>query len=85
MEYLEVKAYAKLIGKSKKTVYKMIKNGFLPATKEGKSYKVAVDTNMTAKHEETKEKISRMKAELIALGRRVAALEKATAKQDAKL
>ncbi|MBU1642124.1 helix-turn-helix domain-containing protein [bacterium] len=79
MEYLEVKAYAKLIGKSKKTVYKMIKNGFLPASKEGKSYKVAVDTNMTARHEATKEKINSMKAELAALSKRVAALEKVTA------
>jgi excisionase family DNA binding protein len=85
MEYLDVKAYAKLIGKSKKTVYKMIKNGFLPASKEGKSYKVAVDTNMTARHEETKEKINSMKAELLALGKRVTALEKATTKTSHKL
>lgn len=43
MQKIGLKAYSKLIGKSDKTVYKMIKEGLNAAKKGNNGYEVAVD------------------------------------------
>lgn len=75
MKYLSVKEYASLIGKSNKTVYKMIDEGFVAATKEGKTLKVAVDTNILKKYDASMEYIETILIELEILNKRVTALE----------
>ena len=75
MKYLSVKEYANLIGKSNKTVYKMIDEGFVAATKEGKALKVAVDTNILKKYDASMEYIEEILKELVQLKKRVSELE----------
>lgn len=75
VKYLSVKEYAKLIGKSNKTVYKMIDDGFVAATKEGKTLKVMVDTNLLKKYDESMQYMEVIQAEIKLMAKRIAALE----------
>lgn len=75
MKYLSVKEYANLIGKSNKTVYKMIDDGFVAATKEGKILRVAVDTNILKKYDASMEYVREILKELTQLKKRVSELE----------
>jgi hypothetical protein len=43
---MSVKAYAELVDKSDKTIYKQIKKGSLGSVRVKKGYRVSVDTNM---------------------------------------
>jgi len=46
MKYMSVKAYAALVDKSDKTIYKQIQKGTLDSMRVKKGYKVCVDTNL---------------------------------------
>jgi hypothetical protein len=46
MKHLSVKAYAELVGKSDKTIYKQINRGTINAVKVKKGFQVSVDANM---------------------------------------
>jgi len=58
---LSVKAYAKLIAKSDKTVYKMIKDGLLAAKKKDKGYSIRVDNFMLNRCDDITESMCTMK------------------------
>jgi hypothetical protein len=46
MKHLSVKAYAELVDKSDKTIYKQITKGTISAVKTKKGFQVCVDANM---------------------------------------
>ena len=46
MKYMSVKAYAELVEKSDKTIYKQIKKGSIDSIRVKKGYRVCVDANM---------------------------------------
>lgn len=46
MKHLSVKAYAKLVDKSDKTIYRQITKGTISAVKVRKGFHVCVDPNM---------------------------------------
>jgi len=58
---VSVKAYAKLINKSDKTVYKMIKDGLLGANKKAKGYEIRVDSFMLNRCEDINKNMHNMK------------------------
>lgn len=58
---ISVKAYAKLIDKSDKTVYKMIKDGLIGANKKSKGYVIRVDSFMLNRCEDINKNLHSMK------------------------
>lgn len=64
MKALTVKAYAELIGKSEKTVYKMIKNSSIDAFKIDGKYRVNVDKNLLKVIDRTQKALEEAKAVL---------------------
>lgn len=64
MKALTVKAYAELIGKSEKTVYKMIKNSTIDAFKIDGKYRVNVDKNLLKVIDRTQKALEEAKAVL---------------------
>jgi len=58
---ISVKAYAKLINKSDKTVYKMIKDGLIGANKKAKGYEIRVDSFMLNRCEDINKNMHTMK------------------------
>ncbi|MDF1880169.1 hypothetical protein JHD50_02435 [Sulfurimonas sp. MAG313] len=58
---ISVKAYAKLIDKSDKTVYKMIKDGLVAAKKKDKGYEIRVDNFMLNRCEDINKSLHTMK------------------------
>lgn len=73
---LGVKAYSELIGKSDKTVYKMIKDGLLPVKKGKSGFEVIVDAYVV-------EAYSGIKKELAAVSDLVKELSKRLSKVEA--
>jgi len=55
--YVSVKEYAKMIDKSDKSIYKMIKDGLVASTKDGKKIQILVDENMIFKIDKTCKKL----------------------------
>lgn len=64
MKAFSVKAYAELVGKSEKTVYKMIKNGSVDAFKYDGKYLINVDTNLLKALTRTQEALEEANAVL---------------------
>lgn len=73
---ISVKAYAKLINKSDKTVYKMIKEGLVAASKKDKSYMIRVDNFMLDRCEDMQKSIYTMKALMESFSLRLEKIEK---------
>jgi len=73
---LSVKAYAKLINKSDKTVYKMIKEGLVAARKKDKAYVIRVDNFMLDRCEDMHKHIHTMKELMDSFSFRLEKLEK---------
>jgi len=78
---ISVKAYAKLINKSDKTVYKMIKDGLLGAKKKAKGYEIRVDSFMLSRCEDINENIFTMKELMQSFESRLKEVEKKTEKK----
>lgn len=67
MKNLTVKAYAELIDKSEKTVYKMIKNETIDAFKQEGKYRVNVDKNLLKVIDRTQKALEEAKAVLASM------------------
>jgi hypothetical protein len=67
MTQLTVKAYAELIGKNEKTVYKMIKKQTIDAVKEKGRYRVNVDKNLMKVIDRTQKALEEAKAVLTSI------------------
>jgi len=81
---ISVKAYAKLINKSDKTVYKMIKEGLIAAKKEDKGYVIRVDNFMINRYEDMNKNLHAMKELLESFELRLAKVEKKETKKPVK-
>lgn len=64
MKLLSVKSYAALIGKSEKTVYKMIKKESVDAIKKDGKYRIFVDKNLIKVIDRTQKALEEAKAVL---------------------
>lgn len=64
MKLITVQAYAELIDKSEKTVYKMIKKGSVDAAKVDGRYRVSVDKNLLKAIDRTQHALEEAKAVL---------------------
>jgi len=64
MKRMTVKVYAELVGKSEKTVYKMIKNKTVDAAKEDGKYRIRVDKNLLRVIDRTQKALEEAKAVL---------------------
>lgn len=64
MKYMSVKAYAELVDKSDKTIYKQIKKGSLDAVKVKKGYQVCVDANMLKRLQKVQKALDEAQAAL---------------------
>lgn len=73
---ISVKEYAKLINKSDKTIYKMIKEGLIAARKKDKAYVIRVDNFMFDRCEDMSKNIHSMKALMESFSLRLEKLEK---------
>lgn len=67
MKYLNVKAYADLVEKSDKTIYKQIKKGTIEAVRVKKGYQVCVDTNMLKRLQKMERALEEAKSVLKAM------------------
>jgi hypothetical protein len=72
---ISVKAYAKLINKSDKTVYKMIKDGLIGASKKSKGYVIRVDSFMLNRCEDINKNLHSMKELMASFESRLKELE----------
>lgn len=81
---ISVKAYAKLINKSDKTVYKMIKEGLVAAKKEDKGYVIRVDNFMLNRCEDMNKNLHTMKALMEEFELRLSTIEKKELKKPAQ-
>jgi len=81
---ISVKAYSKLINKSDKTVYKMIKEGLVAAKKEDKGYVIRVDNFMLNRCEDMNKNLYSMKELMESFEVRLAKIEKKEQKSPAK-
>lgn len=84
---VSVKAYAKLINKSDKTVYKMIKEGLIAANKKDKGYMIRIDNFMLNRCEDMNKNLDAIKELIESLVTRLEKLEKKemkTAKKSVK-
>ncbi len=72
---ITVKEYAGLIGKSDKTVYKMIKDGLIRVNKEEKKYRVVVDTFLHKRFKDMNRNLLQMQEVVLNLEKRLAKLE----------
>ncbi len=72
---LSVKEYAKLINKSDKTVYKMIKEGLIMAKKEKMGYEVLVDSFLISRCNEINKSLRQMKEHITLFTKEISALQ----------
>jgi len=77
---ISVKAYAKLINKSDKTIYKMIKEGLIAAKKKDKAYVIRVDNFMFDRCEDINKSIHTMKELMESFALRLDKMEKSVPK-----
>ncbi|PHR57490.1 MAG: hypothetical protein COA44_05460 [Arcobacter sp.] len=80
-KYITVKAYAKLIDKSDKTVYKMIKDGLVTAKKKEKTYAIRVDNFMLNRCEDITKSLYTMKELMQGFESRLKELEEKSSKK----
>ena len=76
---LSVKEYAKLINKSDKTVYKMIKEGLVNAKKEKNEYAVLIDAYLIARYQDINKSLSEIKVMMALLTKEISSLQSASA------
>lgn len=72
---ISVKAYAELIDKSDKTVYKMIKDGLLEASKKSKGYVIYVDSFMLNRCEDINKNLGSIKERMASFESRLKDVE----------
>ncbi len=73
---MSVKEYAKLINKSDKTVYKMIKDGLIMAKKEKTGYEVLVDSFLISRCKDINKSLFEMKEGMRLFTKEISALQK---------
>lgn len=76
MTSISIKEYADIIGKSDKTVYKMVKNGQLQSIKRDKVLHVVLDGNLFEAYQNVCKTFESLQANIDALTLRIEALEK---------
>jgi len=82
---LGVKAYSNLIGKSDKTVYKMIKDGLIAAKKGKNGYEVIVDSYILEGYNDMHKELNELKSLLNDLDKRLQKLESKSVNKKAPL
>lgn len=81
VQKISVKAYADLIGKSDKTVYKMIKDGLVAAKKGKSGYEVVVDTFIHERSDDINKELGNLRETVKDLAKRIEKLESMSVKK----
>lgn len=81
VQKISVKAYGDLIGKSDKTVYKMIKDGLVAAKKGKSGYEIIVDTNIREQSDDINKELGKLRETVKNLAKRIEKLESMSVKK----